>query len=239
MFSLFRKEVCSFFNSVMGYLIIGMFLVLNTLFLWIFKGGSNIFNLEYANLNSFFFIAPWILIFIIPAITMRMISEERRIGTLELLLIQPISEYKIIIAKFLAALTLSFIMLLPTVMYIFTIYQLGLPSGNIDIGGVLGGYIGLFMLSSVFCAIGMFSSSFTSNQVVAFMLGVFLCFFMFYGFTALADYDMFGQFDNTLVYLGLNEHYINMGIGVIDTRDVLYFVSVIVLYLSLSRIKIK
>ena len=215
--------MCSFFSSAMGYLVVGIFLVLSGLFLWLFKGGFNVFDLGYANLDSFFFLAPWLLMFIVPAITMRMIAEERKSGTLELLLIQPISEMEIVVAKFLAAAVLLSIMLLPTVVYVFAIHQLGLPKGNIDVGQVQGSYMGLIMLSSVFCAIGIFSSSLTNNQVVAFVLGVFLCFLMFYGFAALADYDMLGELDSTFVYLGLNEHYISMGIGVIDTRDIVYF----------------
>ena len=179
MISIFKKELNSFLNSLIGYLIILVFSTLNGLFLWIFPGSFNLLDSGYASLGSLFYIAPWVFLFLIPALTMRFFSDEFKIGTIELLLTKPISELEIILGKYIAGLILCLIALVPTLIYVFTIYQLGHPQGNIDWGATLGSYIGLIFLSSVYISIGLFASSLSENQIVSFILSLFLCFFCY------------------------------------------------------------
>ena len=178
-----------FFASPIGYLVIGLFLLINGLFLWVFKGDFNILHAGFADLNSFFFIAPWFFIFLIPAITMRSFSDEMRSGTIEILKTKPITEWHIILGKYLGALILICIALLPTLTYIYSIFQLGNPQGNIDWGTVLGSYIGLILLGAAFTSIGIFTSTLSHNQIIAFLLGVVLCYFVYAGFDALEALD--------------------------------------------------
>lgn len=235
MLSILKKELNSFFASPIGYLVIAVFLVMNGLFLWVFVGDFNILNAGFADLNSFFFITPWFFLFLIPAITMRSLSDEIRLGTIEILKTKPISNWQIVLGKFYGALLLILFALMPTIIYAYSIIQLGNPAGNLDIGSTIGSYIGMLFLASAFTSVGLFTSTFSGNQIVAFMLGVIISFFMFYGFEALADLGI----SESLRSFGLYEHYKSISRGVIDTSDIVYFVSVTVFFLFLTYFKLK
>lgn len=234
MFALYKKELSSFFSSLMGYLTIIVFLVLTGLMLWVFRTSFNILDYKYAGLDGLFLLGPFLYLFLIPSLSMRMIAEEKKNGTLELLLTKPVSELTIVVAKFLAGLTLVVISLLPTLVYYWAVYRLGDPMGNIDTGSVVGSYIGLVFLGAAFVAIGLFASSLTSNQIVAFIIAALLCAFCYLGFDLLYQM-MSGKAALALRSLGLQAHYESISRGVIDTRDVVYFLSIIVLFIMLTR----
>lgn len=234
MFAILKKEINSFFASPIGYLVIAIFLVLNGLFLWIFKGEFNILDYGFADLSSFFLLAPWILIFLIPAVTMRSFSDEKKQGTLELLLTKPISHFKIVLGKYLGAFILIIMALLPTLLYVYTVYQLGNPVGNLDMGSTLGSYFGLLFLVAAYTAIGVFASTLSDNQIVAFIISVFLCFIFYIGFEGIADFT-----SSTIIEkLGMSYHFKSMSRGVIDTRDIIYFVSVTVFFMVLTKLNL-
>lgn len=235
MLAIFQKEIRSFFSSLTGYLVIGLFLLITGLFLFVFSGGYNILDSGFASLDPLFQLAPWIFIFLIPAICMRLFADERRMGTLELLLTKPISLSKLVFGKYLASLALVALAIIPTLVYLYTISVLGRPVGNFDLGATLGSYLGLLFLAGCYCAIGIFSSSFTSNQIVAFLLAVLLCFVSFYAFEALSETGITGEKSYILEYFGINFHYESISRGVIDTRDIIYFLSVIFLFLKLTE----
>ncbi len=239
MLTLLKKEISSFLSSLIGYIVITVFLLINGLFLWIFEGDFNILNFGYANLDGLFMIAPFVFLFLVPAITMRSFAEEKRAGTIELLLTKPLTELKIVMAKFLAGFILVIFSILPTVVYVFSVYQLGLPKGNLDIGGIWGSYIGLMFLAASFVAIGMFASSISDNQIVSFIISVFLCGFLYIGFEFIYSLDLFGKVDLFIKSLGINEHYQSMSRGVLDTRDMLYFLGVITLFILLSKFSVE
>ena len=235
MLAILKKEIQSFFASPIGYLVVGVFLITNGLFLWVFKGEFNIIDQGFADLSGYFFLAPWVLIFLIPAITMKSFSEEIKQGTLELLLTKPISVWQIILGKFGGALLLTIVALIPTLLYIYTVNQLGNPVGNIDLGTAMGGYLGLVGIALVYNAIGIFTSSLTNNQIVAFISAVFLCFIMYYGFEGLSGYEIPGVSSLTFENIGIKAHFINIGRGVIDTRDIIYFLSLSFLFLYCTK----
>jgi ABC-2 type transport system permease protein len=234
MLAILRKEINSFFASPIGYLVIGIFLVLNGLFLWLFKGEFNILDYGFADLSSFFLLAPWILIFLIPAVTMRSFSDEKKQGTLELLLTKPISHFNIVLGKYFGAFILILIALLPTLIYIYTIYQLGNPVGNLDMGSTLGSYFGLLFLVAAYTAIGVFASSLSDNQIVAFISAVLICFLFYIGFEGIADFTSSDFIDQ----LGMSSHFKSMSRGVLDTRDILYFISITVFFLLLTKLNL-
>ena len=235
--ALLFREIKSFFGSPIGYLVIAIFLILNGLFLWIFDGEYNILNSGFADLSPFFTISPWILIFLIPAVTMRSFSDEMKQGTLELLLTKPLSIWQIVNGKFFGAALLIVIAIIPTFIYVYVISSLGMPEGNIDMGNTIGSYFGLLFLISGYSAIGIFTSTLSDNQIVAFLLAVFLCFFFYFGFDGIATY--LPNIENFISNLGMNSHFKSMSRGVIDTRDLLYFVSITILFLSLTVFKLK
>lgn len=235
--SIIVREIKSFFGSPIGYLVIAIFLITNGLFLWVFEGDYNILNTGFADMTPFFTLAPWILIFLIPAVTMRSFSDEKRQGTLELLLTKPLSITQIVNGKFLGTLFLIVLALLPTLIYVKVIYDLGMPEGNIDMGSTIGSYFGLLFLISAYAAIGIFTSSISDNQIVSFILAVFLCFFFYFGFEGLTS--LLPSFSTILSGFGMSGHFKSMGRGVIDTRDVLYFVSITVLFLSFTIYQLK
>lgn len=236
MFTLFRKEIYSFLNSLIGYLAIIVFLLINGLFLWVFPLGFNIIENGYASLDNLFMLAPFVFLFLIPAITMRTFADEKRSGTIEMLLTKPITDLQIIMAKYLAGVTLVFFSLLPTLIYAISVYLLGLPKGNIDMGGMWGSYLGLLFLASAFVAIGVFVSSITDNQIVAFILALVLSGFAYTGFDFISGLSLFGKADLFIMSLGIQAHYASMSRGVIDTRDVLYFLSLIIIFILLTKI---
>tara|TARA_R110002049_G_scaffold309155_2_gene517723 strand:- start:4640 stop:5359 length:720 start_codon:yes stop_codon:yes gene_type:complete len=231
MLAILKKEINSFFASPIGYLVIAIFLVLNGLFLWVFKGEFNILDYGFADLSPFFLLAPWILIFLIPAVTMRSFSDEKKQGTLELLLTKPISSLNIVLGKYFGALLLILIALVPTLLYVYTVYQLGNPVGNLDMGSTLGSYFGLLFLVAAYTAIGVFTSSLTDNQIVAFIASVFICFLFYTGFEGIAEFTS----SNFIDHLGMSMHFKSMGRGVLDTRDIIYFLSVTLFFLMLTK----
>ncbi|MBW2961081.1 gliding motility-associated ABC transporter permease subunit GldF [Mesonia aestuariivivens] len=233
------KEINSFFSSTMGYLVIGIFLLINGLFVWVFQGDFNILDFGFASLTPFFHLAPWIFIFLIPAITMRSFSEEIKQGTLELLLTKPITQNQLIAGKYLGALTLVILALLPTLLYVYTISELGASTANFDSGAIIGSYIGLLFLAGVYTAIGIFCSTLSNNQIVAFILGVTICFLCFYGVEGLSNINLFGSEIYALEYLGISYHYKSISRGIIDSRDVIYFASFIFLFLYLAKLNLK
>lgn len=237
MLAILKKEITSFFASPVGYLVIAIFLLLNGLFLWLFKGEFNILDNGFADLNSFFTLAPWILIFLVPAVTMRSFSDEKKQGTLELLLTKPVSHLQIVLGKYVGALVLILIALLPTLLYVYSIYKLGSPEGNLDLGSITGSYFGLLLMAAAYTAIGVFSSTLSDNQIVAFIIAVFICFFFYFGFEGLANFNLFGDAFH-LEKLGMDDHYKSISRGVIDTRDLLYFISVIVLFVLITSRRI-
>lgn len=236
MFTLFKKELASFFSSLIGYLTIIVFLVLTGLMLWVFKSDFNILDYGFAGMDGLFVIGPFLYLFLIPAITMRMFAEEKKNGTMELLLTKPLSEMKLIWAKFLAGLALVFISLLPTLVCYFSVVALGDPVGNIDTGSVVGSYMGLLLLGAAFVAIGLFASSITNNQIVAFIIAALMSAFMHLGFESIYRMGFLGNADLFVRSLGMSYHYESISRGVVDSRDVIYFASVIAVFMMATRI---
>ncbi len=235
--SIVIREIKSFFGSPIGYLVIAVFLIGNGLFLWVFEGEYNILNSGFADLSPFFTLAPWILIFLIPAVTMRSFSDEKKQGTLELLLTKPLSIWQIVNGKFLGSMLLIVMAIIPTLIYVWVISDLGMPEGNIDMGSTMGSYFGLLFLIAAYSAIGIFTSTLSENQIVAFIVSVFLCFFFYFGFESLAT--ILPSFQGLISPFGMQDHFKSMSRGVIDTRDVVYFVSITVLFLSFTVYNLK
>jgi len=238
MLSILKKEINTFFSSPIGYLVIAVFLLLNGLFLWLFKGDFNILDNGFADLSTFFLLAPWILIFLVPAVTMRSFADEKKQGTLELLLTKPISHLNIVLGKYLGSFVLIVIALIPTLLYVYTISKLGNPEGNLDMGSVMGSYFGLLFLIAAYTAIGVFTSSLTDNQIVAFVVAIFICFFFYFGFEGLSNYNLFGD-AFYIEKLGMESHFKSMSRGVFDTRDIIYFLSITALFIILTKLNIK
>ena len=236
MFSIYKKELTGFFSTLTGYIVIGVFLVINSLFMWVFPGELNIPEGGYASLETIFIISPWVFLFLVPAVTMRMISEEKRLGTIELLYSRPITEWRIVAGKYLASVTLVLLSLLPLIVSYLTVWYTGNPTGNLDIGGTWGSMTGLFFLAAIYASIGLFASSLTENQVISFIVAVIICFIMFTGFDSLAMLPGLRQIDELVIRLGINEHYRSMSRGVIDTGDIAYFMVVIVIFNEATRL---
>lgn len=235
MFQLLKKEINGFFSSLTGYVVIIVFLLITGLFLWVFPGEFNILDSAYASLDPLFIIAPWVFLFLVPAVSMRLFADEKKSGTIEFLFTQPLTEAQIVLAKYLAGLALVLFSLIPTLIYLFSVYQLGNPVGNVDIAGVTGSYIGLFFLAAIYVSVGVFSSSLTDNQIVAFLLAILLSFFTYIGFELISSLPFFNSISDVVLNLGINEHYKSISRGVLDLRDIVYFVSVISLFLYLTR----
>jgi len=235
MFAIFRKEISGFFSSLTGYIVIAVYLLVNSLFMWVFPGEWNIFDSGYAGLDTIFILSPWIFLFLVPAVTMRMFAEEKRLGTIELIFSRPVTERGIIWGKYLASVVLVLLALLPGVIYYISVYLLGEIPGNLDKGGTVGACTGLFFLASVYAAAGIFASSLTDNQVIAFVIAVLLCFILFMGFDSVAYLPGLNNLDEFIIGLGINEHYKSMSRGVLDIRDVLYFVSVVIIFNESTR----
>lgn len=234
MLAIIKKEFNSFFASPIAYLVIGVFLLLNGLFLFVFNDDFNILNAGFADVNSFFYLAPWVFLFLIPAITMKSFADEFNTGTIELLKTKPISDWQIVLGKFIASLLLVIIAIIPTFVYVYTVYNLGNPSGNIDFGSTIGSYLGLIFLASTYTAVGLFTSTLSKNQIIAFILSVFITFILFYGFDAISD--ILGGISTRK--FGINEHFKSISRGVIDTRDIIYFVSVTVFFLFITKTRL-
>lgn len=234
MFSLLKKEITSFFGSLTGYVVVFVFLLATSLFLWVFPGNYNIPDGGYASLDGLFALAPWVYLFLIPAITMRLFAEEKRMGTMEVLLTRPLSAVQIVLAKFLAGLLLAGISLIPTFIYFYSVYALGNPVGCIDTGGTWGSYIGLFFLAASYVAIGLMASALTDNPVFAFLLAVALSFLAYLGFELVGAMQLPAAVQQLITGFGINEHYQSVSRGVVDSRDVIYFVILLFVFLFLT-----
>jgi ABC-2 type transport system permease protein len=229
------KEFNSFLNSLIAYVVIGVFLVAMGLLMWVFPE-SSVLEYGYADMDTLFTMGPYVFIFLVPAITMRSFAEEKKAGTIELLITKPLSDWEIILGKYLASFLLVCCALLPTVLYYISIWNLGSPKGNIDTPGIIGSYIGLIFLGAVFCSVGILSSSLTRNQIVAFIIAAFLCFILFTGFESLASLNVWSTNALLIKQLGLFEHYAALSRGLIDSRNVIFFLSVILVMLSFAKL---
>ena len=235
MFYVLSKEFNSFLNSLIAYVVIGVFLTGMGLLMWVFPETS-VLDYGYADMDTLFSLGPYVFIFLIPAITMRSFAEEKKAGTMELLLTKPLSDWQIILGKFFASFALVLFALIPTLLYYYSVSRLGNPAGNIDTPGVMGSYIGLALLGGVFCAVGILASSITGNQIVAFILAAFLCFILFSGFDSVSTLSAASGSALLIKQLGATYHYESLSKGLIDSRDVLYFLSVIFLMLSITKL---
>lgn len=234
MLTIFTKDFSDFFNSLVAYITIGVFLVVTGLFLWVFPE-SSILDYGYAGLESLFNVAPYIFMFLIPAITMRSLAEEKKEGTFELLATRPLTDWQIVLGKYFAAILIVILALIPTLIYYVSVYQLGVTKGNIDSGAVIGSYIGLLLLGGCFTAIGIFSSSVSKNQIIAFTIAVFLCFFSFSGLDSISQLLSLQNVETVITSFGINQHYQSISRGVLDSRDLVYFLSFITLFLLITK----
>jgi ABC-2 type transport system permease protein len=234
MIRVLTKEFNSFLNSLIAYVVIGVFLTGMGLLMWVFPETS-ILDYGYADMETLFSLGPYVFIFLIPAITMRSFAEERKSGTMELLT-KPLTDWDIVLGKFFACFLLVLFALLPTVIYYFSVSALGNPAGNIDTPGVIGSYIGLALLAGVFCSVGIVASSITSNQIVSFILAAFLCFIVFSGFESISTLNVWSENSLLIKQFGILYHYDALSKGLIDSRDVIYFISVGGLMLLISKI---
>ncbi len=237
--ALYFREIKSFLSSIIGYIFIFIFLVASWIFHWVITYDTNLLQGSQADLIPFFNLSPLILLILIPAITMRSIAEERRTGTIELLFTRPISDIKILLAKYFAGVTLMVIAILPTIVYYFSMYFLGDPVGIIDEGATFTSYIGLILVGSCFVAIGTFASALTSSQIVAFIISMFLCWIFYDGFMLIGSYNLLGEFDFVVKFTSLSYHFDEIKKGIIVTKDIIYLISIIVLFLTASLAVIK
>jgi ABC-2 type transport system permease protein len=237
MLAILKKEIRSFLNSLIAYIIMIIFLTGMGLFVWVFPE-SNVLDYGFADLSTFFYLAPYVYMFLIPAVTMRTFAEEKKAGTMELLLTRPLSDWDIILGKYLASFLLILFTLIPTLVYYFSVYTLGNPAGNVDSAGVFGSYIGLALLGAVFTAIGIFASSISDNQIISFIVAAFLCFILYAGFSSLTSINAWGNLAFFMNQLGIDYHYNSLSKGLIDSRNVLYFLSIIALMLMATRLVI-
>ena len=237
MYTIFIKEVNYSLNTLIAYIVISVFLTIIGLLMWVFPETS-VLNYGYANMETLFVFGPYVFMFLIPAITMRMFAEESKTGTLELLFTHPLTDWQIIIGKYLSAYFLVFFSLIPTLLHYFTIYQIASPIGNIDTPGIIGSYIGIVLLGGVFTAIGLFSSAITSNQIIAFTLSVFICFILYTGFSSFSSMSVWGNTAATIEQFGISYHYNAMSKGLLDSRNLIYFFSLIVSMLLFTKLAI-
>jgi ABC-2 type transport system permease protein len=238
MWSVYKKEFAVLLNSLIAYLAIAVFLLFIGIFMWVLPS-SSVLDYGYADLETLFSFGPIAFLLLIPAITMRAFAEEKKEGTIELLLTKPITDTAIIIGKYIATCTVVALSLLPTSLYYFSVYQLGDPIGNIDSAAVLSSYIGLFLLGCVYVSIGIMTSALSSNQIVSFLLALILCYLFYNGFSHLASLDMWKGAANVLYYFGLDYHYLALSKGVVDIRNVFYFFTVVIFSLSITKLTLE
>lgn len=239
MFALYKKEISAFFNSLTGYIVIIVFLMSSGLFMWIIPGQNNILDAGYSNIDTFFILSPWVFMFLIPAITMRLFTDETKSGTIELLMTKPIKDISVVMSKFLAAFSITIISILPTFVYFISVYKLGNPAGNIDVGGTWGSYIGLLFLASIYASVGVFTSALTNNQIVAFITSAVICFILYYGFDAFSLLFANTTTEYIIQKLGINDHYRSISRGIIDTRDVFYFLGTSAIFIVATKVKLQ
>jgi ABC-2 type transport system permease protein len=235
MLAILKKEFNGFLNSLIAYMVITVFLVATGMFMWVFPE-SSVLTYGFADMQTLFSMAPWLFLFLIPAITMRTFAEEKREGTIELLLTKPITDLQLILGKYFAALLLVLFALLPSLLYYYTVYELGNPQGNVDSAAVVGSYLGLIFLAGVFCAIGVFASSISSNQIISFIVALFMCYIIYTGFDLLASIPAWGKYSYNISQLGISYHYDAISKGLIDSRDVLYFLTVIAIMILSTKL---
>lgn len=235
MFAILKKEFNGFLNSMIAYIVIAVFLVAIGMFMWVFPE-SSVLEYGFADMQTLFNMAPWVFLFLIPAITMRTFAEEKREGTIELLLTKPITDLQLILGKYFAALLLALFALLPTLLYYYSVYELGNPQGNVDSAAVVGSYLGLIFLAGVFAAIGVFASAISDNQIISFVIAVFLCFIIYTGFDSIASIPVWGGYSYFISQLGISYHYTAISKGLVDSRDVLYFLSVIAIMVLATKL---
>ncbi len=238
MIAIFKKELSSFFTAPVGYLVMVAFLSLSGLFLWVFKGPFNLFDFGFAELSPFFLMAPWVFLLLIPALSMKSFAEERKLGTLELLLSKPVPLSSLVMGKFLGVFVLAALAIAPTLFYVYTISALGTTPGNLDTGLVWGSYAGLVLLMAVYTAVGLFASSLTENQIAAFLLAILLCFLLYYGFESLATLLENGSLSLRVAGAGMKAHYENISQGILDSRDIVYFLSLTAFFSYLTALRI-
>jgi ABC-2 type transport system permease protein len=237
MYQIFKKEFNGFLNSFVAYIAMSVFLIGIGLLMWVFPETS-VLNYGFADLETLFSFGPYVFMFLVPAITMRMFADEKKSGTLELLLTKPVTDIQIIMGKYFAGFILVIFSLIPTLLYYFSVYRLGNPPGNIDTAGVIGSYIGLVLLGGVFISIGIFASSLTDNQVISFILALFLCFILYNGFQSIANINIWGSYSALLEEMGISYHYNYMSKGLIDIRNVVYFLSLIAIMIMLTKLRL-
>ncbi len=235
MLAIYRKEVNSYLNSLIAYVVMAVFLTGTGLLMWVFPD-TGVLSYGFADLSTLFTLGPYVFMFLIPAITMRSFAEERKAGTMELILTQPVADWQLVLGKYFAAWTIVVFTLIPTLVYYISVYQLGNPVGNLDSAGIAGSYIGLILLGGVFTAVGIFASSLTENQVIAFILAAFLCFLLYTGFSSLAGLEAWGDSTLLIEKFGILYHYDSMSRGLIDSRNLLYFITVTTLMLLLTQL---
>ncbi len=237
MYIIFKKEIKYFFSSIVGYIVIGTFVLATALLLWILPGQYNIIESGYANLNGLFMLAPWLFLFLCPAICMRLFAEEKQSGTIDLLLTKPINRWMIVLGKFLAGWTLVIIALIPSIFSYISVYHLS--QGAIDAGEFWGSFFGLTMLAAIYTSIGLFASSISKNQIVAFILAIVISFVMFYGFELICSLLDSGEVSYYIQQLGISSHYKAVSRGVIDSRDMIYFISSSAMFIWLTKITVQ
>ncbi len=237
MISVFRKEVAGFLNSLIAYIVVSVFLTGIGLLMWVFPQ-TNILDYGFADMETLFGLAPYVFMFLIPAICMKFFAEEKKSGTMELLFTRPLTDLQVILGKYFAGLFLVIFSLLPTLIYYYSVYELGSPKGNLDSAGIMGSYIGLLLLGSFFTALGVLASSITENQIIAFILGAFLCFIFYDGIDALASLATVGSAGQLIERLGVVYHYNALSRGLMDSRDILYFLSITAATLLFTKLVI-
>lgn len=238
MISVLKKELRTFFSNATGYIVICIFLIVNGLFLWVIPGEYNVIDSGYANVDGLFHLAPWLFLFLCPGVSMRLFAEEKQNGTWELLVTKPLLKTYIVFGKYLASWLLVFFALIPVVLYYITVFYLAEPVGNVDSGAFWGSFVGLIFLSALYVAAGTFASALSSNQIVAFIISVVISFFLFYGFDLLTSFFSSGKIIQLLDSFGVNSHYKSMSRGVIDSRDILYFIVLSAGFLSATVWKV-
>jgi len=239
MLYILKKELTSFFSSLVGYVATGVFLLLCSWLLWLSPNELNVLNAGYANVDGLFLVAPWAFLLLVPAITMRSFAEERKTGTMEMLLTRPLTEVQLALGKFLAAVVVVALALLPTLLYFYTVYRLGNPVGNVDSGATWGAFIGLLLLASCYAAAGIFASTLTDSQIVAFIVAAALCLFLYMGFDGLAALPFLKGVNSLVAGFGISEHYKSISRGVVELRDVAYFFAVMGVFIAAARLKLR
>ncbi|MDQ2795016.1 MAG: gliding motility-associated ABC transporter permease subunit GldF [Bacteroidota bacterium] len=237
MLTILQKEFNAFLNSPVAYVVLGVFLIATGLFVWVFPD-SSVLDYGYADLQTLFNLAPWVFLFLIPALTMRTFAEEKKAGTIELLLTRPLTDGQIIGGKYLACLLLALLALVPTLLYYYSVYKLGSPEGNIDSAATVGSYLGLALLAAVFAAIGILASALTRDQIIAFLVAVVGCFLVYSGFDSLASV-LQGSSAYYVSQLGIAAHYRDLSKGLVDSRDLVYFFSVVAVALLATRLALR